>query len=425
MTGSAAILEPAAEDVRKLVHYLREYEEIDEIVVLLDTEDTEQNLGFFLERYFPRRLKEFPKSRFLFAYSGHGTTQNESGYLLTTAARNFDDTFNSIPMTTLRAMFQQVVDSGYHVLALINACFRGDFLRRSFGDRHFIPKSPGAHAITAGGTKELTWHDRSVGTGSVFFEKLYAALDGRAGRDGIVTVDELIAYLKREVQLSTDQQQNPLSGDLSRNGSLGGFFFFNRLPLVESGILPPWDASKGVPYSTRFPGEAVALPSGSRTAPHQGPADVVKRMETPSTMCPDVTLASSRSAVPLSWGEECALRPKDMFKECENCPEMVVVPAGDFLMGSPQGEEGSSGDESPLHQVIVPKPFAVGRYTITFDERTACATNGGCGGHKPNDAGWGRGDRPVIYVSWDDAKAYVKWLSTKTGKTYRLLSEAE
>ena len=62
---------------------------------------------------------------------------------------------------------------------------------------------------------------------------------------------------------------------------------------------------------------------------------------------------------------------------------------------------------------------------MTFAEWDACVAEGGCGGYKPEDQGWGRGDRPVINVSWDDAKAYVAWLSKKTGATYRLLSEAE
>jgi formylglycine-generating enzyme required for sulfatase activity len=62
---------------------------------------------------------------------------------------------------------------------------------------------------------------------------------------------------------------------------------------------------------------------------------------------------------------------------------------------------------------------------VTFDEWDACAADGGCNGYKPSDANWGRGRRPVIYVSWDDAKAYVAWLSKKSGKIYRLLSEAE
>ena len=255
-------LEAAAEDVKKLQNYLRAYEKIDEIVVLMDADVTPENLYFFLTRYLPRRLKDFPKSRFLFAYSGHGTTENGKGYLLTSEAVSLNDTFNAIPMTTVRANFQQVIDTGHHVLALINACFSGDFVKRSFGGgQRFIPRHPGAHAITAGGTKELTWHNSLVGTGSVFFEKFFAALDGRAGRDGIITVDELAAYLRREVQISTDQDQNPLMGDLSPHGSSGGFFFFNRQPLVEARFLPGWDERRGVPFGVIQPN----IPQGNNS----------------------------------------------------------------------------------------------------------------------------------------------------------------
>ena len=94
-------------------------------------------------------------------------------------------------------------------------------------------------------------------------------------------------------------------------------------------------------------------------------------------------------------------------------------------MGSPESEPERSSDEGPQHKVRIPKPFAVGRFTITFAEWDACVAAGGCGGYRPDDQGWGRADRPVINVNWDDAQAYAKWLSGKTGKTYRLLSEAE
>jgi formylglycine-generating enzyme required for sulfatase activity len=79
----------------------------------------------------------------------------------------------------------------------------------------------------------------------------------------------------------------------------------------------------------------------------------------------------------------------------------------------------------PQHPVTIGKPFAVGKFAVTFDEWDACVADGGCGGYRPVDQAWGRGRRPVINVSWNDAKAYAAWLSRKTGKDYRLLSEAE
>jgi formylglycine-generating enzyme required for sulfatase activity len=123
-------------------------------------------------------------------------------------------------------------------------------------------------------------------------------------------------------------------------------------------------------------------------------------------------------------GHAQTFRPKHVFKECDKCPEMVVVPAGSFTMGSPATEEGHGSDEGPQHSVTISKPFAVGRFAVTFEEWDACVADGGCNGYKPADR-WGHGRQPVIDVSWDDAKAYVGWLSRKTGKTYRLLSEAE
>ena len=113
------------------------------------------------------------------------------------------------------------------------------------------------------------------------------------------------------------------------------------------------------------------------------------------------------------------------FKDCAACPEMVVVPTGSFIMGSSSSEKGRDSDEGPQHRVRIAQPFAVGVYEVTFAEWDACVSAGGCNGHSPADRGWGRGQYPVIYVSWNDAQAYVKWLSNETGKRYRLLSEAE
>ncbi len=113
------------------------------------------------------------------------------------------------------------------------------------------------------------------------------------------------------------------------------------------------------------------------------------------------------------------------FRDCDECPELVVAPAGSFKMGSPESEVWRDDYEGPVHQVRIERPFAVGVYEVTFAEWDACVSGGGCGGYRPVDAGWGRGNRPVIYVSWDDAKAYVRWLSRKTGEDYRLLSESE
>jgi formylglycine-generating enzyme required for sulfatase activity len=132
----------------------------------------------------------------------------------------------------------------------------------------------------------------------------------------------------------------------------------------------------------------------------------------------------------------------DWFKDCPTCPEMVVAPAGRSTMGSPTDEPERYDDENQV-SVAIAKPFAVGRFAVTrgefaaFVAATGHKTDGGCtvrtGGEWKQQAdrdwrtpGFTQNDRhPVVCVNWNDAKAYVAWLSKTTSKTYRLLSEAE
>src|ERR1051326_1385323 len=110
------------------------------------------------------------------------------------------------------------------------------------------------------------------------------------------------------------------------------------------------------------------------------------------------SLARADDATPLSKTQEQALKARDVFRECASCPEMVLVPAGEFTMGSPPGENDRSPEEGPQRTVAFARPFAVGRFPVTFDEWDACVADGGCGGYAPSDEGWGRGRRPVINV---------------------------
>jgi formylglycine-generating enzyme required for sulfatase activity len=103
------------------------------------------------------------------------------------------------------------------------------------------------------------------------------------------------------------------------------------------------------------------------------------------------------------------------FRDCQDCPEMVLIPPGRFM----------SGIAGSQRQQTIGQVFAVGKYEVTFAEWDACVADGGCAGYRPDDQGWGRGRQPVINVSWNDAKQYVRWLSQKTDNSYRLLTEAE
>ena len=132
------------------------------------------------------------------------------------------------------------------------------------------------------------------------------------------------------------------------------------------------------------------------------------------------------------------------FRDCPECPEMVEVPAGEFLMGSPHDEQSRKGREGPQHEVTISKPFAVGKYEVTVGQfrtfvlETNLDTSRGCR-YRSSDGTWKLDDtlafdnhifrqkdeEPVVCVGWEEARAYVEWLSSKTGKRYRLLSEAE
>jgi formylglycine-generating enzyme required for sulfatase activity len=136
----------------------------------------------------------------------------------------------------------------------------------------------------------------------------------------------------------------------------------------------------------------------------------------------------------LAAADSARLKPGDDFRECAKtfsddrhdrkqiskyCPDMVVIPGGSYEMVM-------VGAQSP-RIITIKTPFAVSRYTVTFDQWDACVAGGGCENNlRPSDQTWGRGSRPVIFVNWPDAHDYVAWLNRLTGTdSYRLLSEAE
>jgi formylglycine-generating enzyme required for sulfatase activity len=130
------------------------------------------------------------------------------------------------------------------------------------------------------------------------------------------------------------------------------------------------------------------------------------------------TAEQALKADPNKGFRDCA--PKQQDKDY--CPDMMVIPAGSFVMGRPATEKGDM-NEVPQHTVTIAKPFAVSKYDVTFAEWDACVSVGGC--RQANESGMGRGTKPVINVLWGDAQQYVAWLSKMTGQPYRLLTEAE
>ena len=166
---------------------------------------------------------------------------------------------------------------------------------------------------------------------------------------------------------------------------------------------------------------ALAGDTSAKTKPVK-PTPPEQTAQPPSS--PSQQFIVTKGVEPLTPEREQSLRPRDSFKECDVCPEMVVVPKGSFMMGTPADEPYRLKGEDPVHSVTIARPFAVGRFTITFDEWDACLADGGCNGNK-GSGGYGRGRMPAVGIDFEAAKSDLSWLSRKVGRTYRLPSESE
>lgn len=122
--------------------------------------------------------------------------------------------------------------------------------------------------------------------------------------------------------------------------------------------------------------------------------------------------------------ERLTLAPGKPFRDCSVCPELRVMPVGAYVQGASDDDPLAREQERPRRAVNLTRPFAVGIFEVTMGQWDACVEAGGCS-HRPPDNGWGRGDRPVMLVSWNDVQEYLSWLSDKTGQVYRLPTESE
>ena len=122
--------------------------------------------------------------------------------------------------------------------------------------------------------------------------------------------------------------------------------------------------------------------------------------------------------------DDLTLRSGKVFRDCDSCPQMVVVPPGAYWQGSDDTSSLALNMEKPRRMVTIDNAFAVSIYEVTMAQWDECYQAQGCSS-QPGDNGWGRGNRPVIMVSWNDAEEYVHWISEQTGQEYRLPSESE
>jgi hypothetical protein len=221
----------------------------------------------------------------------------------------------------------------------------------------------------------------------------FGTVDPPKGTSGLIRLWDWLAGRRREIMLFG-------------GAGIGGAVVMSLVWAAMGNRQPEPNAGKLEVDTPAAPIEAPAAPVAAPAAPAVPDRTPVQR-----------ALQAALSGGPVAGRE---------FRDCDACPIMVAIPPGKFLMGSPATEAGRFDHEGPQREVTIAKAFAVGKFEVTFDDWEACVAGGGCQTNtSPGDRGWGKGARPVINVSWNDAQDFVRWLSAKTGQTYRLFSEAE
>jgi formylglycine-generating enzyme required for sulfatase activity len=204
-----------------------------------------------------------------------------------------------------------------------------------------------------------------------------------------------------------------------------------REAAIESGVAEMQDATDKTDAEQGEETHLAAL-SAPRLKPAAPPEEAAA--DDPGPDDPDheaapaldqAALAELASAVEAAHTNEEESHRGGFFSDCSGCPDMATLDGGAFLMGAPRGEEGRQPAEGPQRRINIGYRFAIATRETTFDQWALCVDDGGCRDYAPPDEGWGRADRPVINVSYEDASAYARWLSAKTGSYYRLPSEAE
>ncbi|MCP4410405.1 MAG: SUMF1/EgtB/PvdO family nonheme iron enzyme [Gammaproteobacteria bacterium] len=336
-----------------------------------------------------------------------------------------------------------------HSLFLIDACMSGIVGQEVMGDVKFdIQRYPAdlikqsAGILITAGTEDQRAHANSDWRGSLFNAVLLHGLRGAADRqpsDGIITSQELFVHLENAVSNESNQTQTPLRWELRKFQS-GDFFFLSPTAGIPPKPQRPLLAGTETLGSTAIDTIEREYKATVNARVRSGPGTAYQTIKTLSQgdrvwvtgkvkdknwyqveLATGVGYIFARLLEPVTATTTAGSKITGISQPPPTSalgPEMVVVPAGTLLMESEDGDK----DERPVHRVAVDR-FAIGKYEVTFAEYDKFAA--ASGREKPNDRGWGRGNRPVINVSWEDAKAYAEWLSKETEKHYRLPSEAE
>jgi formylglycine-generating enzyme required for sulfatase activity len=368
-----APLSTPAKDATQLADQLRRLNFSVEFKTDLGKEDMQRALDTFVGN-----IKE--NATALFYFSGFGLQVSRRSYVLPTNVQIWTEADVRRDGISVDSLLADINRKGARVKILII-----DAARRNPYERRFRASPTGLAPV-----------ETPTGTLALFSAAPGKLIDESKSGSTSLFASELLKELQ-SLDLSVEEMFNRTRIDVSR-ASRG-----EQVPWVASSLLEEFNFHKSASIAAR------SAPPAPAPAP------------SPFPPAPNASSQSSPQQATLSPSREPrgTYKAGETFRDCADCPELVVAPAGSFEMGSSNNDR-----EQPVHRVSIAGPFAIGMREVTFDEWDLCVTENGCK-FRPADRGWGRGNRPVINVSWLDAKEFVAWLSRKTGQTYRLPSESE
>ncbi len=386
-------------------------------------------------------------------YAGHGVLdrRTDTGFWQPADAMA-DNDLNWIPNEDLTRRLSAM--SARHVMIIADSCYSGALVRSADSrlptgsDRRRLfarlAEKRSRTAIVSGGLEPVA--DSGRNGHSVFANAFLAAL-----RDNAEIIEGLSLFTRISRPVIVNARQTPQYADIRNAGHEGGEFIFvpkgATVVVVPPATVAPvderrfdlafWESVKDSNEQAAFEAYLAKYPDGIYATlarlnlkkfadPGARTPKPAPRPAAPghATLIPAKPKGGA-AAVPAVGVHGPDLVPGHVFKDCDICPEMVVLPAGSFTMGTPDTEAGRKAIEGPRHEVTFARPFAIAKFEVTFEEWDACVSEGGCKRGGRSDKGWGRGRLPVIHVTWHQAKAYTAWLAARTGKPYRLPSEAE
>ena len=450
-------LSKAASDARRVSKALEKHG----FDVTLRTDLKSDDLAATLKNFFIDRGRD-PDARLFVWFAGHGATVDGEGYLIPSdGAALTDETGFLRKALSLRRFGEYVrLAKSKHVFSVFDACFAGTIFN--------VARSRTPPAITRVTTEPVRQFlssgdaGQEVSDNGEFASMFIEALEGRsradANADGYLTGTEIGENLTYRMTNVTNNRQTPRSGKLrSAKFDRGDFVFrlggdvstpsastVDRDALFWSSIKDSADAADYQAYLDQYPDggfAALARIRLKRLSAKVATVVTAPKVKTPFPVKPVVGIYPGGS------------KPGTVFRDCIDCPEMVVVPPGEFMMGGTlaehdwftkkyDGDQKHVNREKPRHKVTFKKKFAVGKFEVTrgqysiFVSATGRSEGDGCDifvdQNVRNPSGSWRtpsfkqtDGHPVTCVTWNDAAAYVEWLTAHTREQYRLLSEAE